>query len=674
MPRKTPNSGLTPRGFPVSDAEAILSSGLSHAWKPNTEIYKLAGKWVCSDLYPARGKDCFPIMAAINGASDDESIDSQLEWELDEGIPQVEDPFIQKYLAGRKALIEQEKKQRHDVLFKQRMSPMAKQASKIMSSIRRRELKSMWTSEFEDSLADKNGGNLYPGMMFTLARERMESTDLWKIVEKMPKGALLHAHLDAMIDIDWLIDQAFLENGLCIHADEALNDKSKRQEGRIQIRYRSDQEMSKVKKGVSIWNSYYEADTPVSLREAQRSFPDHDITFKKWIISRCTISAEESLAHHHGLDAIWRKFQSCFLTIGQILFYEPLFRKSMQRVLGQLAADGISYVDLRIAFRFEFRKKGQTSGEVNNFDAFFSAFGEEIEKFKKTEAGKNFRGARMIWTVIRSSDTKSIADSMKECIRIKKKFPHLVCGFDFVGQEDKGRTLADLTPLVFWFRKKCHEAKVEIPFFFHAGECLGDGDETDSNLFDAILLGTRRIGHGYSLYKHPLLIDMVKDKKILIESCPISNEILRLSSSILAHSLPALLSRGVAVSLNNDDPAILGHGKNGLSHDYWQSYMAFENLGLEGLATMSENSLKWCAVEDQKNPEWIKAVTDGYLGKTTKAKMLKEWRSEFEKWCQWIIMEYPLDDDDDDELDEDDDGDEEEDEEDEESDDVEDEE
>ena len=605
---------------------------------------------------------------AANGASDDESVDSQLEWELDEGIPQVEDPFIQKYLAGRKALIEQEKKQRHDVVFKKTMSPMAKQAAKIMASIRKRELKNVWHSEFEDTL--ENSHNFHPGMMFGLARETMESTDLWKIIEKMPKGALLHAHLDAMIDTDWLIDQALLEKGLYIQASEPLSDKEKRHDAALQIRYRSDADMSKVKKTASIWTKSYEPGTPVPLREAQMSFPDHDLTFKKWMVSRSVISADQSLAHHEGLNAIWRKFQSCFFTIGQMLFYEPLFRKAMQRVLGQLAADGISYVDFRIAFRFEFRKKGQTAGAADKYEAFFSAFGDEIEKFKKTEAGKSFRGARMIWTVVRSADTKTIANSMKECIKIKKLFPQLISGFDFVGQEDKGRTLADLTPLVFWFRKKCHEAGVDIPFFFHAGECLGDGNDTDNNLFDAILLGTRRIGHGYSLYKHPLLIDMVKEKKILIESCPISNEILRLNSSILGHSMPALLSRGVAVSLNNDDPAILGHGKNGLSHDFWQSYMAFENLGLEGLGTMAENSLKWCAVEDQKTPEWLKGVTEGYMGKTAKAKMMKEWRAEFEKWCQWVIMEYPLEDDDeeedqDEEEDEDEDEDEESDEDDE---------
>ena len=37
------------------------------------------------------------------------------EWELEEGIPQFEDPFIQQYLKGRDALIMEEKKRRHGI-------------------------------------------------------------------------------------------------------------------------------------------------------------------------------------------------------------------------------------------------------------------------------------------------------------------------------------------------------------------------------------------------------------------------------------------------------------------------------------------------------------------------------------------------------------------------------
>jgi adenosine deaminase CECR1 len=234
---------------------------------------------------------------------------------------------------------------------------------------------------------------------------------------------------------------------------------------------------------------------------------------------------------------------------------------------------------------------------------------------------------------------------MNQCIEMKLEFPELIAGYDFVGQEDLGRPLSDLSPLLFYFRKKCAESGVDIPFFFHAGETLGDGDSVDENLFDAILLGTRRIGHGFSLYKHPLLIDMVKEKKILIESCPVSNEVLRLCGSIMSHSLPALLARGVPCSLCNDDPTILGQGISGMSHDFWQALQGWENLGLAGLGSLAENSVRWASLEDYSQKEWVQAIKDGSTGKGIRAQRLKEWATRWERFCAWIVDEYGVDED-----------------------------
>ena len=44
-------------------------------------------------------------MAANDTANDDA-------WEQAEGVPSLSDPFIQKYLQGRDALVQQEKRQR----------------------------------------------------------------------------------------------------------------------------------------------------------------------------------------------------------------------------------------------------------------------------------------------------------------------------------------------------------------------------------------------------------------------------------------------------------------------------------------------------------------------------------------------------------------------------------
>lgn len=53
--------------------------------------------------------------------------------------------------------------------------------------------------------------------------------------------------------------------------------------------------------------------------------------------------------------------------------------------------------------------------------------------------------------------------------------------------------------------------------------------------FDAILLGTKRIGHGFSLVKYPNILKMVKERKIAIEVNPISNQVLKLVDDMRNH-------------------------------------------------------------------------------------------------------------------------------------------
>jgi len=561
------------------------------------------------------------------------------DWEIEEGLPQFQDQFIQQYLQGREQLIEQESSQRSDASFRQSLTPFATEACTIVSRILAEERATIWTSENQDALADQGGVSLYPGMMFTLARETMKKTKSWQIVKKMPKGALLHAHQDAMVDVDWLIEQVLGTDGMAMVASQPLSNAEAREKGEVQFQYTKAATASVA----SIWSAEYRQSQFVPASEAAKTFPDGGTEgFKMWLASKCTISPEQSIRHHHGVDDIWRKFVSCFPTLNSMEYYEPIFRASIQRLLRQLVEDGLRWVDFRTTFACPFRSEGCEEPSKDSSD-LLRAFDEEIKKFKASEEGKEFWGCRFIWTTLRWKGKKEVVEHMKECIEMKKKFPHIIAGYDLVGQEDLGRPLVDLTPELFWFKKRCVENGVDIPFFFHAGECLGDGDETDQNLFDAILLGTRRIGHGFSLFKHPLLLEMVKTKKILIESCPISNEVLRLASSIKAHPLPALLARGVPCALSNDDPAILGHRDNGVTHDFWQALQGWENLGLAGLGSLAENSVRWAAYEDQTAKAWNKGVRDGINGDGLRAAHLREWAAEWNKFCEWIVLEYAVD-------------------------------
>lgn len=536
-------------------------------------------------------------------------------------------------------MIEQESSQRSDASFRQSLTPFATEACTIVSRILAEERATVWISENQDALAERGDVNLYPGMMFTLARETMIKTKSWQIIKKMPKGALLHAHQDAMIDVDWLIDQVIATEGMAMTASLPLSDAKARQNAEVQFQY------TKVATAdiASIWSTAYPSSQFVSVSEAAKLFPEGGMAgFKTWLRSRCTISPENSIRHHHGVNDIWRKFKSCFPILNSMEYYEPIFRASIKRLLVQLVEDGLKWVDFRTTFSFEFRLEGCEQPSKGSGD-MLRVFDEEVKMFKASEKGKDFWGCRFIWTTLRGKGKKEVVEHMKECIQMKKAYPHIIAGYDVVGQEDLGRPLVDLTPELFWFKKKCVESGVDIPFFFHAGECLGDGDETDQNLFDAILLGTRRIGHGFSLFKHPLLLEMVKTKKILIESCPISNEVLRLASSIKAHPLPALLARGVPCALSNDDPAILGHRDNGVTHDFWQALQGWENLGLAGLGSLAENSVRWAAYEDQNAKVWNKDIRDGINGDGVRASHLREWTAEWNKFCEWIVLDFAVD-------------------------------
>lgn len=246
----------------------------------------------------------------------------------------------------------------------------------------------------------------------------------------------------------------------------------------------------------------------------------------------------------------------------------------------------------------------------------------------------------MIWTSLRFLPSAAILRDMDACLATKARFPHLVAGYDLVGQEDAGRPLRDLVPELLWFRAQCASEGLEIPLVLHAGETLGTGTDADLNVLDALLLGTRRIGHAFSLHKHPVLLNLVRERRVCVEACPVSNEVLRLCSSILSHPLPALLARGVPCALSNDDPAMLGHDTAGNSHDLCQALNGWQNLGLEGLGSLAENSVRFALFEDESKETWDRGVREASLGEGLRARRLKEWAIAWEKFCLWIVEEF----------------------------------
>jgi len=426
--------------------------------------------------------------------------------------------------------------------------------------------------------------------------------------------------------VDWLLDRALETKGMHIYSGVPLTTENL-DTASFEFQYSP----TTPENSDSIYSSTYNPSTLISITTAADTFPSSKSprnAFRAWFKTRTTITPDESMKHHEGINLIWAKFQSIFQIIGGIIYYEPIFRRFLREILHNILADGCLWADIRLAFLMQFR--AAETGELLPHHEVIRIFGEVVDSYVKETSGA-FWGSRIIWTHIRAFEPETIMESMRECIDAKVKYPSIISGFDLVGQEDKGRSLYSHLPELLQFRRLCADARVDIPLYLHAGETVGDGTETDSNLFDAILLGAKRIGHGYSMYKHPHLMQLTREKGICLEVCPISNEILRLTASVMSHPLPSLLAHGVPVSINNDDPGILGQMTTGsMTHDFWQVLQAYDNVGLEGLGDLAETGVRYAAFEGVEV-----GVEEGI-----RKERLELWRGEWERFCAWVVEEF----------------------------------
>lgn len=88
----------------------------------------------------------------------------------------------------------------------------------------------------------------------------------------------------------------------------------------------------------------------------------------------------------------------------------------------------------------------------------------------------------------------------------------------------------------------------------HAGE-----EGPPSYVYEALdLLKVDRVDHGVRSIEDPALVARLADTRVALTVCPLSNVKLCVFDDMTKHTLKDLLDRGVAVTVNSDDPAYFG--------------------------------------------------------------------------------------------------------------------
>jgi adenosine deaminase len=97
-------------------------------------------------------------------------------------------------------------------------------------------------------------------------------------------------------------------------------------------------------------------------------------------------------------------------------------------------------------------------------------------------------------------------------------------------------------------------AAEDLHLVAHAGE--EGGPETVAAALD--ILHVERVDHGIRAMEDPALVQRLRDQRVPLTVCPLSNVCLRAVDTLADHPLPAMLDEGLLVTINSDDPPYFG--------------------------------------------------------------------------------------------------------------------
>ncbi|MEX2280423.1 MAG: adenosine deaminase [Acidimicrobiia bacterium] len=100
-------------------------------------------------------------------------------------------------------------------------------------------------------------------------------------------------------------------------------------------------------------------------------------------------------------------------------------------------------------------------------------------------------------------------------------------------------------------------------------------------------LGVERVDHGVRCLEDPELVARLRDERIPLTVCPLSNVRLKVVEDIADHPMRRLMDEGLVVTVNSDDPAYFG----GYVADNYRALVEGLEFGKDELVALARNSI-----------------------------------------------------------------------------------
>eukprot|EP00971_Amphidinium_carterae_P049011 965582-Amphidinium_carterae.1 len=310
-----------------------------------------------------------------------------------------------------------------------------------------------------------------------------DASDLLKVLQRMPKGAVLHTHGIASAGMKDVVS-ALQEDGhfyVWQGGDGIL-------EGNLK--------------------AFPDGATPEAGWEPAASVPAEKL------YNYLTVPAGIT-----SVDEMWTIFGNMWMRLLPGTGVAPFYfgeNKMLWRMLKRFHETGVFYVEIKESIYTPLTEYDGT--ELSDM-AMVQQFQDTVRLF--CQKYPDFVGAKLVVTCVKFQTAEDVGKGILRAIDMKEKFPESIAGFDLAGAEDLPSPVETFQPFIEEGMSLARERGIDLPLLLHGGETnMPDGEQ----IIDCVLVGCRRIGHGFALSRHPELIEVVKEKGISLECNPLSNQ------------------------------------------------------------------------------------------------------------------------------------------------------